>query len=512
VFLALALLEKGDHLEARVVLDEARAGAPGSTRDLVTVAEAALLVRDHQPERALSLLRSLRGRIVDPDERMLHGEVLLAAAAAGRSYGEAVLALSDMLAEAPLERRPRVEALVEETLDRLPDDALERGLAALATERGDASRAKAASFVRNRLRQRLALRALATEDAELAARLVSSMPSGVVEREQGAELARLAARGKLQPRVLGRSLGLVLSMHDAAARTRSAAASAGVSRALARRGADAAAVRLLLEEEGAHGESDMASALAKLAADGAAVLVAAVEPAAAARAARFAESATIPVILLSSLAEPPGPFSFALGADAEAHAAELARALESRGTSRVAIVGTRELPCDVRAQAAFEPRFPVNEWRRTKTEAVMLLGDQACSLSVVRELERAGLRPLLAFGLESARLAGTIDQRWPRLVVTVDGYPLSGDKDASADDWYSVLGQEAAVLATAALQDLPDEVAEASDRVHELHRKARDGLARAYAKLYPKHDSAAGHAQVVQRSLDPVFLPRSNTP
>ena len=134
------------------------------------------------------------------------------------------------------------------------------------------------------------------------------------------------------------------------------------------------------------------SALAALASDGAAILIAGVDDEAARIAAGFAESARIPVLLLRPpREEAERKFGFVAGEDDENVARALVAELAERGRSRPVRVGAGGVACDSTAAFAGRSRFPVEQWKKQSNDAVIVLGDASCARDVASEVARVRL-------------------------------------------------------------------------------------------------------------------------
>ncbi|MEB2312660.1 MAG: hypothetical protein OZ921_18685 [Sorangiineae bacterium] len=522
IYLAWIRIEQGRLPEAQAMVRDALGGRAGSAQDLATVTRAAILTRQGQAARALVLLAPLDGKIVDLDERLVYGEELVHAALGAKRWRAALDYLLDWLVQAPLESRDAVEARVEELLGGVPSRSLEGGLAALDDEArrgvGSATRAGPRSWLRRVLRETLISRALDGGDPALAQRLIESGPASVRAGERGDALARLAARGQVVARVAGRSVGLLLSVTSAEERRRSASVAAGLTRALglpesARRDE---AVRLAVRDDGGDLEATD-HALAALAGDGAAILVAGVTGASAERATRFAVARSIPVIVLAPSAPPPaGGFAFSLAAAPERAEEVLLAALRSAGAARVARVGSGGASCDAAPASAGAPRFPVSEWKRERIDALASFGAAGCTRDAVDELAAAGRRPLIGLGLESAELIASRSLTGPRLAVATGSFPWVPGAGAPAaleafveatgapPNFFVALGYDAGMLAAAALATFPLEVADDAAAVAELHEQARARLATVRAPLWTSARPGFEGGRALERELHTV--------
>jgi Periplasmic binding protein len=520
VYLAWIDIEKGQLAAARALVATTQDGPAGSARDFAVVTDAAIYTRQGEPARALTLLLPLRGKIIDPEERVMFGEQLVRAALGAKRYLSAIDYMLDWLAAAPEEDRELVQAQVQNLLGDAPPAALESSLLDLEKKRPnvvtDSNHASARDWLRRWLSDRLTRLALKRHDARLAERLLHEGPPTLRVGPRGDQLAELAASGSVLPRVAGRTLGLVLSLGSADERRRSAEVAVGMSRALGLPGSAAApgAVRLITRDDS--GKSDGTErALAELAGDGATILVAGVDADGAERAARYAERESIPTIVLGGA--PKGAamhrFAFFLGADPKAALGVLSDAVKQRGATSPALVGPGGVPCDVTAAQAGQPRFPIEKWKRDRLDALELTGDRDCARDAIAELGQVRLHPLLAFGLESADLFGTLGGAQTQLAVSAGSFPVrSGDSEpaslqrwtrtaGSPPSWYAALGHDAGALGAAALANFPLRRADDKKVVAELHAEARRRLADARAELWTTAETGFAGAQSLPRRL-----------
>lgn len=522
VELAWILIETGRFAEARRMVEPVRNGPVGRARDFSSVAEAAILIRQGQADAALELLRPLRGRLIDSEERLVFGEEIVRAALAARHHAEAIDYLVEWLAQAPAEDSERVELIAETRLERIPTPALERALRELDREGAagaeSSALAPAKSWMIKALRARLTRIALEQQDGELARRLLETAPPSLRHADEGKELTRIATTGPVLPRVAGRAIGLALSLGDAATRRRSASAMTGLSRALglAAQRARSDAIELVTHDDEESGGVERA--LAALAGEGAAILVAGVDGEGATRAARYADDAEIPVILLYPPKEAPKPdgFAFVLGIDAGNEDIALSAAFEERGISRIARIGQGGVPCSVAPAAAGLPRFPVQDWKRDHTDALLVIGDAACARDALAESLAAGVHPVLGLGLEAGELFADGLRQAPRLAVSTGAFPYRPRQPASeamdrfraalgtTPGWFEVLGRDAAVLASSVFLSFPQERVEDARAVQKLHRLARDRLQAANVTLWSSEVGGFGGRRVLERKLGTI--------
>lgn len=512
VYLAWVLVERGHLAPAQALVRQVRQGAPGSTRDFAAVVEAAIHLRRGDPTAALRLLDPLADKLVDSDERLLLGEQRVRAAMAARRHGEAVDFMVAWLAGASPEDRDAVQVRASYFLGKLDAPALERGLGKLLRDEekyGDSSsRAKVREWMKKAIVDRLVRDAIDHDDARLARRLVDSGVRSTKRGELAPALARLAARGEVRPRVLGRQLGFVLSTRNGTSSQRSAEIVLGISRALGlpERAKDPGAVRMVTADDPG-GEGDLVTALSQLAGDGASVLVAGIDESAARAASNYAEQARIPTIVLAAFDAPSAlRFTFVIAPPQSADRKALEAAAAARGTSPVVVVGPGGVSCDITTKQAGFSRFPVQEWKRDGVGMLLFLGDESCTRSVLRDTRALGLSPILGLGFESATLFAELSAR-KVMVATAGSHLKAGDASAAPDgwdrmlSWFGALGHDAALLSARAVADLPLERVDERDAVRQLHQLARDRLARAEAALLTTEARGFSGKQVLPRTV-----------
>jgi hypothetical protein len=518
VYLAWIRIEQGRLAEARAAIEAVTHGPTGSAHDSALITQAAILTREGRADAALELLRPLRGRIVDARERLLYGEEIVRAALAGRHHAEAVAYLLDWLAFAPAEDRYAVQTLIEARLERVPPTPLERSLreldAAAAAGTETSSLAPARDWLRKAVRSRLTRLALESRDGALARRLLDSAAPADRRGDQGALLERIAKSSTVVPRVAGRAVGLLLTLRDSTTRRRSAHAVAGLSRALGlpRSNSDPNAVRLITGDDGESG--GLEHGLAALAGEGAAVLIAGVDQASAEEAQRYAEAASIPVILLHAPKAPPrsGGFSFVLGTAVGDEDGILSAALSEQGLKAGVRVGPGGLSCDDRPPTAGEPRFGSARAKAEDPGSLLLLGDAACARDAIAELGSRKARPVLAFGLECAELFLQLDAPQRQLAASTGSFPWRAKTapdsmrrwkatSGAAPSWYEVLGRDAGQLATAVLASFPLDRVDDARAVTNLHDRAQDELAKVAVELWSSERRGFAGSRRLERSI-----------
>ncbi len=459
VLYALVALEQNDMPTADRELALGNALPPGSTRDLWNVARARQVRMQGRAEEALSLLRPLVGKNVDPVTRsVFEQELTLAALATHRDY-EAITYMDAWLRASSDEDIEQTRRVVDGLVEQLPKDVLVGSLQAM--------RAQRTSFgygvdIEKILSRRLVQIATTSNDAELAQMLLD--PDGgalVVPGDAGAYLGELATSKRGLNVVVGRTLGLLLPTEQPELRDESADVLRGVMWALGLprgvRGAGVASrgfadagkgpVRApcgTLDDAPAPQEPDPADevrlvtrddagmidrtegALDELAGEGASVIVAGLDPVTSARALAWGQARGVAVIALvpptDSMAS--ADFAFVLGEERGQVLEALARATPALAATSVApVIDTSEaqrfpaqggpmgplsllppISCDIPAVRAGDPRFPLVQWDRAGTHAWLVTGSPSCAGDLLGELSTAHARGVVGLTLEAAAM------------------------------------------------------------------------------------------------------------
>jgi hypothetical protein len=510
VLIAFDCVSRGSLQEARVFLASVREQV-GAVHDFSEVGEAYALLREGKAEAAWSALEPLAGKIVDPDERLVFSELRLRVAVDAHRYTRAVRAAEELLAEAPPEARASLEDMVRDLFQRAPKADLIESLHSFDhVDPEDSVAAPAREWLTKMLRERLVDLAVREKDAGLARQLLDSAPAALRTSDSGAKLAGIASGGQSAPLILGRSLGVVLSLGDAELRRRSASLAAGLARGLGLPDAlsKPGAVHLVSEDDGGSAAGTL-EALRELSSEGATILVAGIDAASADVAARFSEETEIPVLLVEPPGSSAGPFheAFVLGESANDEQSAIDTELTQRKLQRIARVGRAGEPCDVPAASATTTRFSVDEWRRERISAVLVLGSAACAGEVSRELRGVGFSPGLALGLEAAEFVYSGDVPRQSFALGAGIFPIATRLDANANsalppvDWYEALGHDAALLSKAALDGFPDGRVDDTRVVRELHARAERALGAAQASLWTSNARGFSDTHSLPRTL-----------
>jgi hypothetical protein len=426
-------------------------GAPtGNTDDLVLLVEGAALSRNGHPDRALDTLLPLLDKLLDPYARELLHEEALGAALTSHRWADAILVLEayqrDIVAfsgDATLAEA--ADARIEAALKAIPGTALFGALQRYRdTERLDAPLAR-------KLSARLAEIAVARGDTPLAQRLVQTQRQSDLATlgDQRQSLLELAS-AHVGARLVGHTIGLVLTTGDDEARLRAASLAfgatsgasetgvsgrAGVDRLPVARSEPASAAPLpgllittaLLSTDPATLTLEKPT-LRALLQRGTLVLVGGDTPAAAAQLARFADEHEVPALLLTAPSTPtaPAPESAALPSASSADEAGAAvnpwsvvigpddsgdravvASLEAQGATRIAALG--DAAPSSRLPSAHEPpapggiafrapcpdlslhvqgTYPFDEWERAGVTGILLGGSESCARRAIEELAR----------------------------------------------------------------------------------------------------------------------------
>jgi hypothetical protein len=273
--------------------------------------------------------------------------------------------------------------------------------------------------------------------------------------------------------------------------------------------------------------------LDELAGEGAAVIIAGLDPETAARALRWGEAHKVAVMALVPPAEGAVPsYGYVLGERRAEVVAALAQADASlTQTTVVPVSDASELStyppeggrlgnltvappvsCDVTATQAGEARFPLAAWRDARAQAWMASGSSDCSRDLVEELSDAHTRGLVALTLEGAALlrggpnlrvlsarAGVVPEVDPRDPRQNEVQRFSSSLGHFG--WWTALGRDAATLARVALLDLPVGTVTESLAVSERRSAAHDALTAARARLWTTESSGWDKTHTLTRTL-----------
>jgi hypothetical protein len=283
-------------------------------------------------------------------------------------------------------------------------------------------------------------------------------------------------------------------------------------------------VRLATRDERETKRTDLA--LLSLARHGAAILIAGFDPPQADVAARFAARTHTPVILLSPLSDggAPAPPAFLLGASRASVVDALLAHLKAKGAHAVAPVGgpvpagaapgfslLDDGACDAPGPAG-ESHFPIESWQRGKLDALLLLGDTACTTEAIGDVAQARFpRVRAAVGLDSAEIAADPNAlalsvaSTGRFPLTLGGTssPLFGFKErhGQAPSWFAAMGHDAAALARAALRTLPSDSTDDPQEIAKRQQRAEASLLRVEVDLWSTSARGFSGNAVIEREI-----------
>jgi hypothetical protein len=499
--------------EAQAAAVQARAAA-GTTNDLGRTIQGAVMRRRGRPDESLRTLTPLVSKLIDGWARALLNEEIVQSALAAKQWQTALHLMAVWLREASPEERDGVKNRIALNLATMPAREL---LVMLDRARGIeiALLAEEEREMRKLVAQQLATFAREKRDVELAQHLLHD--SGPLLGDQGDAIARLAT-GVTKARVEARTVGLLLSLRTDETRRRGAEVTDGIAFGLGLPGPSTGAARdreARLVSRDDHGSVDrIDDALAALSADGAAIVIAGVDGEEAAVAARFAEQNRIPVLLLRPAGKGemplPGRFTFLLGEDPAAVEDALAAALIAKGATPVAIVSEdprrhgAPLPPDV---AAVRPcSEATSPWKPLGVGGIVL--GAACAREAIAAAGSSSIRIVFGAALE---LGDTVLPTGSLIaeagIFPIDPAHLSPaaapwvKAHAGPPSWWAGLGHDAAVLARAGVQALPERGTEDPREVSERRLLAAQALAAAQADLWTTAARGFGGARVLPRSV-----------
>jgi hypothetical protein len=509
-------LDRNELGPARELGNEAALGPPGVARDLGNLIVGAVDRRRGYHGQALARLSPLMHKLIDPQATTLLDEELVRAALGAHQWQRAIDTMAAWLRETDAASRASTVARVEELLGALAAPELLAALSRFAGPEASSADEDMARLVA----ARLAELARAERDAKLARVLVDRF--GQLLGKRGEDMARLAGSTN-RARVTGRTIGLVLSLGDAELRRRTADVAMGMAFGLGIPGSGAR----LVSRDGRASADELGAALTELSTDGAAVVVAGVDPVTAGLAARYARASSLPIILLSA---PPdeaaadSPVVFVLGEHPERTAQMLGSALRAAGARQIARLGgvgsaaaaavgsppgadqsnvpstMRELGCGSDLDLA--------ALRAAAVDALLVHDGAACGpevLAAARSLHLGlgvGLGvPGLGPALPSSTIvlaAGVfpVDPKQPR--AELRAWLSSG---RSAPSWWAALGRDAAVLGWAAVRDMKDVATEDPSEVAARRAEVAQRLGAASEALWTAEAKSFGPDRRLARDV-----------
>jgi hypothetical protein len=491
-------LEAGDLRRARQMAVALRDGDRGVAHDLATVVLGAVERRSGNYRAAANLLRPLLHKMLDGFATALLNEELVYAAVGAKRWNVAVYAMEVWQREAETGSEGAITDRVRQLLPRVPKRALWQALESRRT------RLESRREMAKLLARQLAVIAARDQDSTLAAALLQSY--GALLGPYGETVARLAV-GSAEARVVARTVGLLISVGHPSQRRRSTEVIAGMSFGLELPGSGA---RLVTRDGGAD-DASVVRGMTELAGEGAAVVVAGLDPRHSHAAAAFAREHSLPTLLLTAPtgATAPSPVVFLMGEDPARTAPILVNALRSAGASRI---------------AGFGPPLRA-------AESLGILDRRCTVLDTADELEKLGVDGLLVYdgafcAPEAAQAAIDLDAplalglgveappALPRIVraLAAGAFPIDPRRPdprlapwisarGEAPSWWNALGRDAAVLAWDAVEDL-EEAGTERVKVRERRVEAQSALSAARVSLWTSDAPGFTVGQRLERRIE----------
>jgi len=494
LYLAWINVQRGKLDDAERWLALAEPGPAGAASDLSGVVSAALLLAQGQPATAYRELLALSGRLIDADDRLLCLDQLVLAALADRRWQEAVDHMLELSAQAARRHRERMWRTLTPRLASIPLRELEASLPRVTTDRiqspsvQPAERRAAVDWMRRSMLELLSQSAIDEQDVALAQRLVAAPQVQNSDDAEKSELLLLATRGTLDKTVSGRTLGLALELGDAGQSQNSIDVAAGIALSLDLAAPARGEQPILLVTRQVEG-GKMGDALARLAGDGARLVVAGLDPSGARAAVDFAAQSGLPVLLLhepNGIGKPLPPNVYVLGTDTARANDVLNAAIEQRFRG-VLRVGSSEAPCpngEAEGLALIDRASGAGRRARLELDA-----DASCARALLSMLYGTRRPLVLGFGLDASGVAWDrpeADELWG---VGAGRLPLfEGTRDelesrwlarkGRPPSWYEGLGHDAAVIATVTLGPAPPAPIRDAAGVSAAYRAVSEQLAR----------------------------------
>ncbi len=485
-YLAIAWLDEGVPAAAEATARPLLEGPAGVPADLGALVKGAAARRLGRSAEALTLLRPLIGKIIDPfAQPLLYEELVQACLDEGR-WEDAIVYAEGWLRSAPAGEQKATRDAVARVLSRLPSkvaaDIWEQNRAAPPNLRYSPD---LLSILQDKIvdGESASLDAGSLPDAAVDAskdpKVVASPDAAIAPADLGparfdpravAFLVPSSAPGYGSASVaLTRAAAVVLEP----SLTSTFSKGAGSPDAGSPSGVASEKHRLGVLDTGGTAEG-VAKAFELAEKQGAGVIVGGFSPAEANALAVLAQQRRVPTILLRPPSAPP-----ALGVGEKRRYIVLGPSLESEQQAALAAAITPfarvepstnatvpkdpDARCDAQPKVAGGFAFPIERWRELKIRSVIVLGDDRCAQRVVDELNpKAGApwRPTVVLGL------GALAQAYsgagvPRVVTGAGLVPALDDaplllrllwKDQGQPvGFYAGLGHDAAALALAAL-------------------------------------------------------------
>jgi hypothetical protein len=483
--LRLAWIRLGQNrvAEAQRLLDRATETATGVDADWVTTIRGAVLRRSGHSERALELLMTLNGKLVDGALRDIWAEEAAAAALQASRLEAAAELLVSFRANGSEERLLQTQSKIESIVVRLNGEALLRMLDKLSRDvalpTAEDSTRQARRLLLELVRTRLAMWVLTENDAMLSRRVLENAPPKFLRSDIGEQLVRLSELAISPVLTLHASVGLLLEMQDDFSSRRSAELMTGALRAFDA-GSKALPVRIVSREIRATTPAAVADGLKALVSDGAGIVVVGITSATTAEARRLARDEGVVVISLSGQPGPVEPPSWFGVVDVNDVAAHLEPESHIGEMTRITMDGSR---CPVTEGAR---PFAAE---RTQHRGFFVLTDEECARKIAVALHGFGTTPNVWLGPEAV---GARDAFQAATVVTSPKFvarPLTGSVQRFVARfhrlpyWYEALGHDVVSLSVPALQVVPTSGTTGAASIGAMRSRIAAELLRARVEL-----------------------------
>ena len=537
-YLAFEHMDVGDWPAAERTLATLRSVQPGATRDLVTVAEARMLRHDRQPDAALDALRPLVGKMVDSTTRELFVEEITRAALEAHRDFEAVAYMDAWLKGVGEDKRERALTKVEAELATLPEPVLEQTYRAMRSNR---SVLGYGAETQRLIAERLAATAITRGDPTLARWLLDPDAGPTfVSGDAGVALGEIATSKRGLTSFAGRTVGLLLPTASVDLRDEAADVARGVAWALGLPRMDPTTgdgVHLVTRDDGGD-PARTEAALEELAGEGAGVILAALDAKIADRALAWAQAHQIAILTMAtpSLSRARSEeWGFVVGTSRDEELSAIADELAARRVAKAAVVASGPtailegrgfplflplVPCDVEAQQAGEPRFPVASWEKHGARVIVAAGPVECARDVIRELGTRNKPVTVALTLDGS--STTARAKGVSLLAVAAGFvPVTArvadvaDPDVRAymtqfgarPSFWTAIGHDAAALARVAISTLPLDTLSDPAAVAQRRALVQFRVATATAPLWTTEATGFASAHTLKRKLRVVDLP-----
>jgi len=512
--------------QAQSIAQQVETGPKGNTRDLATIVTAATLARTKQPEAALTLIGPLIGKILDPFAQDLLHETAVSAAIQAQRWYQAVIYMNEWIHTANPADKQSVTTRIEQALQQFPQHALESALLSMGTEQAN-------EIWERKLREAIARRAMniAMERSDQAlARSVLDSSRGVITDERLSSLAQLALLGGRTPRIIGARVGWLTSSSDSITTSRSAQSIAGALEIFTpNRSTNPTAsttsqnLPLIIARDST--KENQTAPLDDLAYHGVSIIVGGHDTKSATELSNYAESHSIPVILLVAPEQPPNPhkFSFIIGEPDTDCAnptpsppdSQAASQVDPTSSIRICQTPTDNAPntahCDKNKHRPGHPTFPLAQWKSSAIFAIAIDAPQWCADQFLSESHAANFTPSIFLGLEArdARPNRTDHINIPTCGLLESNHPTIQkwrNTFGTNPSWFQALGRDAALLAHNAIAEQLNNTATTTEEVARTRSQAKSRLSQTQAVLWTTDAQGFQGNQQINRQIR--WIPR----